>query len=383
MGALSTSSTFLADKRTLMNWLKRTPETMGILRQIALDVVTRINFVALEEPKREGRPVKNASKNKEEEASMFAKRNHLKQQLRAAVMEGVGLGDGYIWKGKVSESDTKEIIEKNYKDFGFELKETEIKAIALDENFVGKKTLQYIASATMNIELDDSGTKIKSYVQRVTLGLGTHTFPSATIRQTSDGTIAGSSAGSPRQWKPDQIIHYKFMDLDGKVHGYTPMQASFPVIKTLGAIKDYHGHYFESGIVADLIFNFEEDDPNTVHHEKMRQILQEWWNNKRRSPVVTTGKMNIQKLNEWNKDMEFRMLAIYYTGVIAFSVGMPLEKIRAILGGEIKSTTGGSDIRYCNLELAGDCGFLLPSVPSSNRFFVTYGLSSSRHPSYD
>ena len=42
--------------------------------------------------------------------------------------------------------------------------------------------------------------------------------------------------------------------------------------------------------------------------------------------------------------MEFRMLAIYYTGVIAFSVGMPLEKIRAILGGEIKSTTGGSDI---------------------------------------
>ena len=69
MGALSTSSTFLADKRTLMNWIKRTPETIGILRQIALDVVTRINFVALEQPKKEGRPVKNASQNKEEEAA--------------------------------------------------------------------------------------------------------------------------------------------------------------------------------------------------------------------------------------------------------------------------------------------------------------------------
>ena len=29
---------------------------------------------------------------------------------------------------------------------------------------------------------------------------------------------------------------------------------------------------------------------------------------------------------------------------MAFAMGMPLEKIRAILGGEIKSTTGGSDI---------------------------------------
>ncbi len=344
MGALSTSSTFLADKRTLMNWIKRTPETIGILRQIALDVVTRINFVALEQPKKEGRPVKNASQNKEEEAAEFAKNNHLKQQLRAAVMEGVALGDGYLWKGKVSESDAKEIIERNYKKFGFELKETEIKVRAFDENFVGKKTLQYVASATMNILLHESGTKIRTYIQRVSLGLGTHTFPSATIRQTSDGTISGSSAGAPREWEPDQIIHYKFMDLDGKVHGYTPMQASFPVIKTLGAIKDYHGHFFESGIVADLIFNFKEDDPNSVHHEKMRQLLQEWWNNQRRAPAITTGDMSIEKLNEWNKDMEFRMLAIYYTGVIAFSVGMPLEKIRAILGGEIKSTTGGSDI---------------------------------------
>ena len=54
--------------------------------------------------------------------------------------------------------------------------------------------------------------------------------------------------------------------------------------------------------------------------------------------------MKIERLNEWNKDMEFRLLAIYYTGVIAFSIGMPLEKIRAILGSEVKSTTGGSDI---------------------------------------
>ncbi len=341
IGALSTSSTFLTDKRTLMNWIKRTAEAIGILRQISMDVVTRLNFVALEQPKKGGRPSKiDPKQDAEEKASLFAKNNHLKQQLRASVMEGVALGDGYLWTGKVDKTILKEVILKNYKEFGVELKETEIKAMALDEDYLGEKTIQYIASATMNIELHPSGTKIKSYVQRTNLGFGTQMFPTATIRATSQG----STVGKQRRWNPDQIIHYKFMDIDGKVHGYTPMQACFPIIKTLGAIKDYHGHYFESAIMPDIIFNFEEDDPNNVHHEKMKQLLEEWWNNKRRSPAITTGKFDVKEFNKWNKDMEFRMLAIYYTGVIAFSVGMPLEKIRAILGGEIKSTTGGSDI---------------------------------------
>ncbi|KKK71453.1 hypothetical protein LCGC14_2913770, partial [marine sediment metagenome] len=109
--------------------------------------------------------------------------------------------------------------------------------------------------------------------------------------------------------------------------------------EALGAFKDYHGHYFESAIMPDIVFNFEEDDPNSVHHEKMKQLLEEWWNNKRRSAAITSGKFSVHEFNKWNKDMEFRMLAIYYTGVMAFSIGMPLEKIRAILGGEMKSTT--------------------------------------------
>lgn len=344
VGALSTSSTFLADKRTLMNWIKRTPEAIGILRQLAMDIVTRINFVALPKESKGtkgGRPPKvDPSEGKEEKALLFAKNNFLKQQLRAAVIEGIALGDAYLWKGKVDPKDQKDIINQIFKETGVTLTKEELDEKAKDEDYLGEKTIQYIASATMNIEIDEDGTKIKSYVQRTALGFGQYTFPSRTLTGTYDGTVLGQT----RRWKPEEVIHYKFMDIDGKVHGFTPMQSCFPIIKTLGAIKDYHGHYFESGIVADLIFNFKEGDPNSVHHQKMQEVLQEWWNNKRRAPVVTTGDMKIEKLNEWNKDMEFRLLAIYYTGVIAFSVGMPLEKIRAILGSEMKSTTGGSDI---------------------------------------
>ena len=332
--AISTSSTFLTDKRTLMNWIKRTAEAIGILRQIAMDVVTKIEFVPIEESSM-GRPAKNKGKNREKEAIDFTKNTFLKNQLRAAVMEGIALGDAYIWIGSPSKTEMNKILKENLKKFGLD---TETKLV--DEDYTGEHFLRYVPSSTMHIELHESGTKIKSYVQRTTVGFNAETFPSATIRTTNQGSIPGAT----RKWTPEQIIHYKFMDLDGKVHGFTPMQSAFPIIKTLGAIKDYHGHWFESGIMPDNIFNFEEMDANSPEFSKMQQVIQTWYSNKRRSSLVTTSKMTVDELNKWDKDMEFRLLSIYYTGVLAFSVGMPLEKIRAILGSEIKSSTGGSDI---------------------------------------
>ncbi len=340
-GALSTSSTFLADKRTLMNWIKRTPEAIGILRQLSLDIITRINFVAMESKNKGGRPKKNSGEEAERRAEKFVKDNLLKQQLRAAVIEWLALGDAYLWESNTKIDKIKEIIKKVYKEYGLETKELDLEKKAIDEDYVGQKKLQYVAAATMYIELDQSGTKIKSFIQRPVSGFGNNTFPTSATGLPSNPQAGLVSAG--RRWSPDQIIHFKFMELDGKVHGFTPMQSCFPIIKTLGAIKDYHGHYFESGELADIIFNYEEID-NHVELAKMQQLVQEWYNNRRRSHLVTSGKFKIEKINEWNKDMEFRMLAIYYTGVIAFSVGMPLEKIRAILGGEIKSSTGASDI---------------------------------------
>lgn len=335
-GALSVSTTFLADKRTLMNWIKRTPECIGILRQIANDIITRINFISIEEQTM-GRPKKNLGKDNEAKASEFAKKHFLKNTLRAMIMEGIALGDGYVWKDKIDDEDFKEIALNTFKQFGLKPEYKEFKLI--DENFVAEKKLQYVASSTMNIKLDNTGTKMDFYVQRVATGFGTSTFPST--------NVASDQTGSPhktRKWKPEQIIHWKFMDFDGKVHGFTPMQSSFPLIKTLGAIKDYHGHYFDSGVLPDTIFNFEELDANSPEYEKLEQAIQTWYNNKRRGHLLTTSKFKLEKINEWNKDMEFRLLAIQWVGTIAFSVGFPLEKIRAILGGEIKSTTGGSDI---------------------------------------
>ena len=184
IGALSTSSTFLVDKRTLMNWIKRTAETIGILRQIAVDVVTRINFVALPKEKKAGRPSKNKT-NDEERAHQFKRDNDLKNQMRAAVIEGIALGDAYFWKGKVSENDQRDAIKKTIKEFGLKI---DYKEINLDEDPVNQRSLQYVASSTMEIEIAKGGTKIKSFIQRTTSSFG---LLNSSVRSnvSADGTI--------------------------------------------------------------------------------------------------------------------------------------------------------------------------------------------------
>jgi len=122
------------------------------------------------------------------------------------------------------------------------------------------------------------------------------------------------------------------------------METNVPIIKTIGGITDYHGHFFDSGGTPDIIFNFKnlgDNDPALLTWE---QTIQDWADNKRRGHLVIGSELEVVKVNEMNKDMEFRLLAIYYTGRLAFSFGMPLEKFQAILGSEVKSSTGSSDL---------------------------------------
>ena len=46
---------------------------------------------------------------------------------------------------------------------GIEIKEEEINQRALDEDYVGKKTIQYVASATMNIEMHEDIIETQLY----------------------------------------------------------------------------------------------------------------------------------------------------------------------------------------------------------------------------
>ena len=145
IGALSVSSTFLTDKRTLMNWIKRTPEAIGILRQMAMDIVTTVNFVSVDTPSM-GRPKKNKGRVNVTKAEEFAKQNFLKQTLRSAVIDELALGDGYIWKGNLDDSDRKLALNNTLKQIGTSI---EVDFKALDEDFNKDRVLEYVPASTV------------------------------------------------------------------------------------------------------------------------------------------------------------------------------------------------------------------------------------------
>ena len=304
--------------KSLVNAIKGTPECIGIIKAITNDVFTKFTFRAVKDKsKSKGRPAFNKDREKEEEAIEFANKNFLKQELMAAGFDWLGTGDAYLWKGKISKSEIKEMVMTAYKESPYKFDEFRFKAENyMDEDYSGISSVQYVPASTMIVNYDK--TRVTGYKQR--------TFD-----------------GSERMWKPDEILHALYMKWDGKVYGFSPMDAGYNVVKTLGYIKDYAGNWFDSGGTPDFIFWFEEEMAGSPAYNLAVQVLEDYKRNRRRGNLLLTGKLGVEKINEWNKDMEFRKLAIYYTGVLAFAFNMPLSKLQSILGGDVKGSAGGAD----------------------------------------
>jgi len=152
-----------------------------------------------------------------------------------------------------------------------------------------------------------------------------------------------------REWSPNEIIHGTFMNLDGKVNGFTPFRASYSIIQTLGLIKDYCGNFFAGGGVPDIVFSLPDENMESPSFKRIQQVIQEYSNAQRtglqkRGHIVFAGKLQVDKLNEFNKEMEFRQLLLTYVGIMAFTFQLPASSLKAILGGEVKESAGGTDV---------------------------------------
>ena len=88
------------------------------------------------------------------------------------------------------------------------------------------------------------------------------------------------------------------------------------------------------------MFILPEDEPNSPNVRRIEQTLQEYKSiENKHGNMVFTGKVEPIEMNEFNKDMEFRKLAVYYTANCAFAFGLPKGKVQAILGLEMKEGT--------------------------------------------
>lgn len=290
----------------LINLIKRTPEAIGILNAIKTDICS--DGFSFEGPKV-----------RVERTQKFLKDNRFKSQFGGTVIDWLMLGNGALWKGKISEKRIKEVIDKLQITTGIQYKEIEVKAMS-DEDVFSTKLIKHAPWSTMHIDLSADMTNVRQFRQVL-------------------------SAGKTTTFKPEEIIHGKFMEFDGKVYGFSPMEASVNVISTLSLIKDLNGNFFNNGGVPDWMFILPKEMSGSPNVRKLEQTLRKYRSARNKhGNLVFTGEVEAKQLNQFDKDMEFRQLAVYYTGILALAFNMPMARVAAIIGGDVKSGTAGTDL---------------------------------------
>ena len=303
--------------KEILRWIKRTPEAIVILNAIITDITSDgIIFIELER-------VRTSGKQKKESAKRFWRSNQGREQLKAALFDWLCLGNGALWKGKLGLKEIKEAYANALPPSWLEFKETDMRAF-MDEDSRRTKKFLHVAWSTMNIELTEDKTGVLKF------------------RQVVPGAASGKES---IEYSPDEIIHAKFMNFDGKAYGFSPMIASMSVISTLGLLKDSNGFYFENGGVPDWMFILPEEMAGSPNHKALVQTLQKYKNTRNKhGNLVFTGNVETRELSRFDKDMEFHTLAMYYTGVLALAFNMPMARVAAIIGGSVKQNAGASDL---------------------------------------
>lgn len=306
---------------SLVYWVKRTPECIGILKRIATDIVTESHFKSLAN-QNTGRPSKTMHQNVIDKANLFWANNQGRNKMLSAVLDWLMTGDTYIWMGNVEETQMKEIAVRHYKSYGFDIttEDIDVKEF-IDEDYNNLSTFEVIPSSMVEIVHDE--TKINYYLQK-----------------------SKTSPGNDIKFYPDEVIHAKFMDIDGKVYGYSPMESSYIAIKTINAIQDYNYNYFANGVKLDRAWMF-QGTPNQQYMDKFQEQLRKYRSvSSARGDLVIAGadKIDMKELNAVSEEMEFRKLAINAVGRLAFAFNMPADILSSVLGVDIKGTAMGSDI---------------------------------------
>lgn len=182
---------------------------------------------------------------------------------------------------------------------------------------MGRLKIKHLPMGTTDIKTD--GNKIVKFVQNV-------------------------SAKESLDFFPEETVHGTFMKLNGKLYGYSPMRAALPEIQTIGYIKDYAKSFFKKGGTPDFLFSFAKEQAGSPNAERLKDALKAYQHpSSNRGHLVTTGEINVEKLNEWSKDMEFRQMATYLVGVIGLGFNMPVSKIAQIVGADIKGSGASTD----------------------------------------
>lgn len=284
-------STVSSDRKKFWKYWKRTPELVAQTNAITTDILS------------DGYRFIGAQINVDK-AQRFAEDVLFDLLLEEFVSDSLVTGDSYLWKGAITQSDAFIAAKEFYaeKDRRLGQKTIEYKAADflsnLDEDTFGTKSLRFIPSTTMSINYQDKFGKSLVFTQDVN--------------------------GQKAVFAPSEIVHMPFQKVNGETYGFSPVESIFSEMTLLATLKDYLGNFFANNGTPNFMFVLPKEITGSPNYVNLVSKLKEFKKiENKHGNLVFTGEINIQELNKFNKDMEFKNLAEYLTKVIAMVWQVP------------------------------------------------------------
>jgi len=294
-------STSLEKKRKFWQWFRDQTELSSPVTIRVNDTIQQVEFFASD-----GTAL---GRNKLLEAKRFWAGNFMDDRLKSIWFDAMVTGDGFGWKGFITNDQLKEVTDiyaqKHASKSGIDIKQLKDRFYlkAIDEDLRTPRVFDYVAASTMLIQNNEK--EVQGYRQIVS----THEV----------------------QYNTEEIIHFMFQSIDGKVNGTTPVSGLAREMILLWFIKENMISYIRNGGTPNKIFTLPEGMPNDDNYKFMVQTLMEYNAvENRNGNLVLTGKVDVQDLNANLRDMEYKDLASWVTSNIAYGLQIPVSRIPRI-----------------------------------------------------
>lgn len=298
-------------KKALMNWYKGIPELTGIANKVARDITSKYHFES----------VSGTGRNKVLKAEKFAADVGYRRIKFAQAVDKLITGEAYGFIKKITKDTVMKEAQSFMANSNYEMKESKavldyaVKQAFLDEDVMTPKDYRYIASSTMDNHYDKYS--IEYYTQTV-------------------GSI-------PERFETSEIIRSTFMDVDGKVSGFTPVESIVVQLELTRLMWQNMMSIQVNGGTPDKIFSFENLNPQSPAYKQIKEQLEKYkLTENRHGNMLLTSKVNITDVQQFDK-MPFKDVGVYVASVIALQWQVPRSSIPLMLGeANTKDDTGGN-----------------------------------------
>jgi len=296
-GATPQTSNSPVNYQELWNMWVVSPESIAACSTIVTDVLSDGYTI---------KPIKAGDKTAVTRATEFLEANQFKTRVLPSMLyDQLVTGDAYIYKPKLTEPQVRDAVKAIARRLPLKSNKAKMQEYIYyairDEDIYRTKDLINIASSTVTIKHDIYGS-VGEYVQKV--GQNTSVF------------------------SPAELIHFKYMHLNGKVYSFCPLKAILSELEIIANIKDNAGMMFDNGGQPSYVFNLPKETPksdNTISLGEQLKAFKENINAHRN--LIATGELNIERLESQSAAMQYRELLEQVTNIVYMIWGVPPSKL--------------------------------------------------------